>query len=197
MLERLEPRNLLSVLNVNTDTQGVAHNETTIAVNPTNSQNLIGSATDYPFLAQNIINDIGFLHAHVTFNGGQNWTENPIPFNHDLYDKTADPAVAFDADGSAYLAALAAHSLPNEDITPPDVLVAHSANGGQSWSVPVRVAAGLGSSTGAEISNDKEYVAAWGHGNAIVTWTESIFDRNRNFTGSPIFASVTHDGGNT
>jgi hypothetical protein len=202
LLERLEPRNLLSVMNVNTDTDlSAPHNETTIAVNPTNPLNLIGSANDY----QNVYGPNGqfvshtvYSRAHVTFDGGQTWSNYPVPFNTSLYTITGDPAVAFDADGAAYLATLGFNYLPDHvTTTPADVLVAHSANGGQSWSVSVRVAAGSGTATGAEINNDKEYIAAWGHGNAIVTWTEFMYDRNRNFTGSPIFASVTHDGGNT
>jgi hypothetical protein len=47
LLECLESRNLLSgIVNVNTDTEGVFHAETTLAVNPTNPLNLIGSAND-------------------------------------------------------------------------------------------------------------------------------------------------------
>src|SRR5262245_44811825 len=91
-LEWLEPRNLLSVLNVNTDTQGFAHNETTIVVNSTNPANLIGSTNDYPSQAQNIISDFRFVQAHVTFDSGQTWTEYPIPFDQNLYTGTADPA---------------------------------------------------------------------------------------------------------
>jgi hypothetical protein len=197
LLEWLEPRNLLSVINVNTDTDlSAPHNETTIAVNPTNPLNLIGSANDF----QAVYNSSGgvvtltiYSRAHVTFDGGQTWTNFTVPFNTSLYTVVSDPAVAFDADGNAYQATIGEANFG----TPGDVLVAHSANGGQTWSVPVRVAAGSGTTTGAEVNNDKEYIAAWGHGNAIVTWTEFMFDKNRNFTGSPIFASVTHDGGNT
>ncbi len=197
LLEWLESRNLLSVVNINTDTDLTApHNETTIAVNPTNPLNLIGSANDY----QAVYNSSGgvvsltvYSRAHVTFDGGQTWTNFTVPFNTSLYKVTGDPAVAFDADGTAYLATLGEANFG----TPGDVLVAHSANGGQSWSVPVRVAAGSGTSGGAEVLNDKEYIAAWGHGNAIVTWTQFIYDNSGHYVESPIFASVTHDGGNT
>src|SRR5713226_9100450 len=77
LLEWLEPRSLLSVVNVNTDTDLTApHTETTIAVNPTNPLNLIGSAND----SQSIFNAGGqivsatqYSRAHVTFDGGQTW----------------------------------------------------------------------------------------------------------------------------
>jgi hypothetical protein len=184
-------------MNVNTDTDFTApHAETSIAVNPTNPLNLIGTAADY----QAVFNSSGqlvsvkvYARAHVTFDGGQTWTNFTVPFNTSLYTVVGDPAVAFDADGTAYQATIGEANFG----TPGDVLVAHSANGGQSWSVPVRVAAGSGTVSGAEIDNDKDYITAWGHGNAIVTWTEFIYGNNHNFEASPIFASVTHDGGNT
>jgi hypothetical protein len=201
LLEWLEPRNLMSVMNVNTDTDLTSpHFETSIAVNPTNSQNLIGSAADYQFVYSSsgaIVSITGFARAHVTFDGGHSWTDYPIQYDPNLYNRASDPAVAFDADGTAYLATVGFIRLPNGGNTPPDVLVAHSADGGQSWSVPLRVAAGSGTSGSTEVSNDKEYITAWGHGNAIVTWTEFTYDKSGNFVESPIFASVTHDGGNT
>jgi hypothetical protein len=196
-LEWLEPRNLLSIVNINTDTDlSAPHNETTIAVNPTNPRNLIGSANDY----QAVFNSSGGLvsatvysRAHVTFDGGQTWNNYVVPFNTGLYGVTGDPAVAFDADGTAYLSTLGSTTFG----TAADVLVAHSANGGQSWTVPVRVAAGSGASGSAQVNNDKEYIAAWGHGNAIVTWTVFTYDNSGHYVESPIFASITHNGGNT
>jgi hypothetical protein len=38
---------------------------------------------------------------------------------------------------------------------------------------------------------------AWGHGNAIVTWTQYHFGPTGTYIDTPIYASVTHDGGNT
>ncbi len=66
-----------SAANVNTDCEGTApHNETTIAVNPTNSLNRIGSVNDYQlFLSSGgRINETIYSRAHVTFDGGKTWT---------------------------------------------------------------------------------------------------------------------------
>ncbi len=60
--------------NVNTDCEGTApHNETSIAVNPTNSANLIGSANDYQILLTSggTVYETTYSRAHVSFNGGQ------------------------------------------------------------------------------------------------------------------------------
>jgi hypothetical protein len=76
------------------------------------------------------------------------------------------------------------------------VLVANSGDGGRTWSVS-RVAQGSGNATSVGEFLDKEYVAAWGHGNAIVTYGD-FSDVQKGVTVSAhIYASVTHDYGAT
>jgi hypothetical protein len=203
LLEGLESRTLLSgsaIANVNTDTEDVFHNETTLAVNPTNPLNLIGSANDYQFS----YNAAGHLErtsrplAHVSFDGGQTWTEYPVPFSQSAtFD--GDPAVALDAGGTAYLTAITTSGPAQVPGTGGDLVVTHSTDGGKTWSSPVLLADGTGTAAGPGTFNDKDYIAAWGHGNAIVTWSQ-IHDGKSglsNNLSSPIMASVTHDGGNT
>ena len=93
--------------NVSTDCEAVApHNETSIAVNPTNPFNMIGGANDYQLKlsAGGTVNETVFSRAHVTFDGGATWTTVPLDANG--YIATGDPAVAFDAVGNAYYATL-------------------------------------------------------------------------------------------
>jgi hypothetical protein len=188
-----------SAANVNTDCEATApHNETSIAVNPTNPLNMIGSANDYQLRAgPNSTYETIFSRAHVTVDGGKTWTTVGIVYNS--YGATGDPAVAFDADGRAYLATLgfkfSQGKSPGE--LNPDILVATSSNGGTNWSGPSRVASGSGSSGSVGVFNDKEYVTAWGHGNAIVTWTHFNDGNKGSYISSPIYDSVTHDGGQT
>ncbi len=188
-----------SASNVNTDCEGNApHNETSIAVNPTNSLNRIGSANDYQLTLSSggTTFETVYSRAHVTFDGGKTWTTYPI--NYSNYTSTGDPAVAFDASGTAYLATLGfLWSQGNGCCVNPDVLVAHSTDGGKTWSKPSRVVSGSGSFGSVGLFNDKEYITAWGNGNAIVTWTEFNDGIGGSYISSPIFASVTHDGGNT
>jgi hypothetical protein len=185
--------------NVNTDCEDVPgpHNETSIAVNPTNPLNMISSANDYQLVLNpgGHISQTTYSRAHVTFDGGQTWSLYPVSF--DGYKATGDPAIAFDAAGRAYMTTLGFVWNSSSNVTSPDILVANSPDGGQTWSSPVRVAQGTGSSASAGKYNDKEFVAAWGNDNAIVTWT--IFNRgpSGNYINSPIYASVTHDGGQT
>jgi hypothetical protein len=186
--------------NVNTDCEGDnwPHNETSIAVNPTNPLNIIGSANDYQLRLSTGggVNETTFSRAHVTTDGGQTWTSYPIRYKG--YAATGDPAVAFDANGTAYLATLGFVWSQGLGLgTNPDILVAHSSDGGQTWSAPSRVVAGSGSWGSVGLFNDKEYLTAWGDGNAIVTWTEFNDGIGGSYISSPIFASVTHDGGKT
>src|SRR5712691_9609798 len=120
--------------NVNTDCEGTApHNETTIAVNPTNPLNMIASANDYQLVATSggTVKETIFSRAHVTFDGGKTWTTYPI--NYKNYIATGDPAVAFDASGTAYLSTLGfLFSQGRGCCTNPDVLVAHSTDSGKT-----------------------------------------------------------------
>jgi hypothetical protein len=185
--------------NVNTDCEGNApHNETSIAVNPTNHLNIVGSANDYQIFVSSggYLLETVYSRAHVSFDGGHTWTTYPVPFNG--YTSTGDPAVSFDANGTAYLATLGfVWSQDGFCCTNPDVLVSTSHDGGKTWSAPTRVVAGTGVLSSIGLSNDKEYLTAWGNGNAIVTWTEFQDGIGGSYIRSPIFASVTHDSGRT
>jgi hypothetical protein len=184
--------------NVDTDCEKTGpSNETSIAVNPTNELNIIGGANDYQ-LGLNPgghVTESVLSRAHVTFDGGQTWSEYPILFNS-AYQATGDPAVAFDAAGHAYYATLAFRFVGPTNGLNPDVLVANSGDGGKTWT-SVRVAEGSGNFGSVGDLLDKEYIAAWGNGNAIVTWGDFRLAQKGSFVNARIHSSVTHDGGAT
>lgn len=184
--------------NVNTDCEGTApHNETSIAIDPKNSLHGIGGANDYQLNLSSggYITETIFSRAHVTFDGGQTWTTYQVPFKS--YIATGDPATSFDANGTAYYSTLGfLFSQGRGGFVYPDVLVAHSTDGGKTWT-EMRVASGSGGGNSAGVYNDKPYSVAWGNGNAIVTWTVFNLGPKGSYISSPIFASVTHDGGKT
>jgi hypothetical protein len=69
--------------NANTDcetTSAGPHNETSIAVNPTNPQNMIGGANDYQIGLNpgGHVSETVLSRAHVTFDGGQTWSMFPV-----------------------------------------------------------------------------------------------------------------------
>jgi hypothetical protein len=184
--------------NANTDCEGTnPNNETSIAVNPTNPLNIIGGANDY----QLGINPGGHVsesilsRAHVSFDGGQTWSEYPIRDNSS-YQATGDPSLAFDASGHAYYATLGFRFAGPVNGVNPDVVVANSGDGGRTWE-SVRVAKGSGSFGSVGDSLDKEYVAAWGAGNAIVTYGLFRQGQKGAVLSSRLYAVVTHDSGHS
>jgi hypothetical protein len=182
--------------NVDTDCEKTGpSNETSIAVNPTDENNMIGGANDYQLLVNPAGQVAQSIHsrAHVTFDGGRTWSTYPIAFGG-TYQATGDPAVAFDAAGRAYYATLGFRFVGPANALTPDILVANSANGGRTWT-SVRVAAGSGNFRSVGDLLDKEYIAAWGNGNAIVTYGNFRFTPQE--VSARIYSSVTHDGGAT
>jgi hypothetical protein len=184
--------------NVNTDCEGVnPHNETSIAVNPTNPLNIIGGVNDYQ-LGLNPggqVSETIRSRAHVTFDGGETWSMYPIESNS-AYQATGDPALAFDASGHAYYATLGFRFAGPVNGVNPDVVVANSGDGGKTWN-SVRIASGSGSFGSVGDLLDKEYIAAWGAGNAIVTFGDFRLGQKGALLTGEIFASVTHDFGTT
>ncbi|HEV2216155.1 MAG TPA: sialidase family protein [Candidatus Dormibacteraeota bacterium] len=189
-----------SAANVNTDcaqnTVG-PHNESSIAVNPANPLNMIGGMNDYQLTlnADGKVGETILSQAHVTFDGGQTWSDYPVNPNS-AYQATGDPAVAFDDHGTAYYATLGFRFIGPANVGNADVLVHTSTDGGKTWSqAVVQPGSGIGSSVGNSL--DKEFITAWGNGNAIVTWTNFLQDQKGNVTSVTTHSSVSHDGGAT
>ena len=186
--------------NVNTDCAGPngvlgPHNETSVAVNPTNTANIVGGANDYQLgidpgghVTENLRS-----YAHVSMDGGRTWSMYPVNSNS-AYQATGDPSLAFDATGHAYYATLGFRFVGPGNATNPDVLVSNSADGGVTWDTS-RIASGSGTATSVGDLLDKEYVTAWGSGNALVTYGDFPLAQKGAFTGGFIYSSVTHDYG--
>jgi len=183
-----------------TDCEGNApDNETSIAIDPTDPSRILTAANDYQ-IAEIPGGGFGgnslYTRAMLSTDGGHTWVTHPIPYKQ--YRATGDPAVAYDADGRAYIGTLGfGFSNGGSAFRNPDILVTHSDDGGSHWSRPSVVDVGPGSWMTPGPSQDKEMIAAWGHGNAIVTWTRFLLGKHGSYIQSPIYSSITHDGGNT
>jgi len=170
--------------NVNTicNTRG-ANFETAIAVNPTNPMNLVGASIEIFRPPGGGFGSI-ITHPHVSFDGGKTWKTYDLDYRSG--DASTDPSVAFDAAGTVYLTTVSARDLS-------DIVVAHSTDGGRTWSTPVSVV----SKPGAIVFNDHPQLAAYGDGNVIVTWIKDIFSPDGELISAPVVDSVSHDGGLT
>jgi hypothetical protein len=187
--------------NVNTDAGEPVgrHNETSIAVNPNNPLNIVACTNDTEFAVtpSGQFQEAGISRVRYTTDGGKSWTTIALVSND--YNFTGDPSVSFDEQGTVYVGTLGFRYNGGNSLnsTNPDVIVAHSTDGGATWTKQIRVASGTGSFLSPGESMDKDYLTAWGNGNAIDTWTQFNQTKKGATVSQIIYASVTHDGGNT
>lgn len=168
--------------------RGQAQNETTIAVNPTNPQNLLAGQNDYR-------RGDGSCGADFSVDAGQHWGNTLIPIGFSVpgvdnptaarhyWTSSGDPSVAFDSTGAAYYTCGAFdRSFPtNDDASCANpagscasgLFVFRSVDGGASWNFPggsgagasgqVIVTPGSHSTTGQFTLEDKQYMGIDAH----------------------------------
>jgi hypothetical protein len=147
-------------------------NETTIAVNPTDPQNLVAGANDYRtgYDFQGLNDGTGW--AYYSFDGGATWGNVQVPGltaetggkgTFARMDSAGDPVMAFGPDGVVYYA-----NIVFSRVSPASgVAVSASTDGGRTWGAPNMVAY----QSSANFFNDKEWIAAGPDGTVVVTWT--------------------------
>jgi hypothetical protein len=192
----------VTVVNVSDDT--TAQNETPLAVNPRNSQNLLTGNNDW--------NYNGGCGVNASFDGGKSWTKT-LPngflpgvtrFTNDpsvpgtgFYDFGGDPAVAFGPDGTAYFACFGYQASSPFGVV---LLLSRSIDGGKTWlaggaAQPLTLVTsftGNGKargSTGQFPDHDAIHVA--NDGTIYVTWAQF----NGLGTHSPVYVATSTNGG--
>src|SRR6266550_4910611 len=191
-----------TVVNVTRDT--TSQNETPLAVNPKNSQNLITGNNDWNY------NDGCGVNA--TFNGGKTWTKTLpdgfIPgitrFTNDPDvagtgdgDFGGDPAAAFGPDGTAYFACFSYNG------TSTMLFLSRSSDGGRTWqagahavpSDPLTLVSAFNGQGISKGSNgqfpDHEAMSVGSDGTIYITWAQFHgFGSN-----SPVWISTSRDAG--
>ncbi|MFI5693066.1 sialidase family protein [Kribbella sp. NPDC051586] len=187
-----------------------AQNETTIAVNPRNPNNIVAGANDYRlFNARENRNDSSSF-AYTSFNGGRTWANVEIPGltiaaggtgAFSWFDGSGDPVVAFGPNNTVYFASIVfSRSAPlgGQDATAIVVNVSH--DGGLHWGGPHVVAMDGVNADGTpavtHIFNDKPWMAADpSSGRVYVSWTRFTYDTDDNYLESPIMLSASADFG--
>jgi hypothetical protein len=192
----------VTVVNVSDDT--TAQNETPLAVNPRNSEDLLTGNNDW--------NWNGGCGVNVSFDGGKSWTKT-LPngflpgvtaFTNDpsvpgtgSYDFGGDPAVAFGPDGTAYFACFGYQFEPPYGVV---LLLSRSTDGGKTWlaggaAQPLTLVSsftGNGKargSTGQFPDHDAIHVAS--DGTIYLTWAQF----NGLGTHSPVYVATSTNGG--
>ena len=205
---------------VNQDTAGAPQNETAIAVNPNNPDQVVAAANDYVSrtwscsISGTPCSALGDAYSgtYVSNDGGSTWcctSTDPghlgtlIPGVERLtggpYDAGGDPSVAWDTQGHVFYAGLGF----NRASAPNTVAVnrgSFDGSGNLSWSAPTFI----NQTTSPSTLNDKEWIAVDDNTSSpfrdriYVTFTRFLFNaHNGAYTQSPIFFASSSDGGAT
>ena len=205
---------------VNQDTAGAPQNETSIAVDPNNSQRVVASMNDYVTRAWtctisgtpcSALGD-GYSGTYFSNNGGGSWCCVSTDPSHlgtlipgverlvgGIYDAGGDPSVAFDSQGHVYYSGLGF-----DRTAPPNTVAVNKGtfdgSGNLSWGAPTFINATTAPST----LNDKPWIAVDSHSSSAfrdriyVSWTRFIFNpQNGRYVQSPISLVYSKDGGAT
>jgi hypothetical protein len=174
-----------------------AQNETTIAVNPRNPNNLVAGANDYRVCCDSDGLNDGTGWAYYSFDGGATWNDVQLPAltvetgargTFKNFDAAGDPVVTFSPDGVAYYA----NVVVNRESPASGVAVSISTDGGASWSAPNLVAY-IGS---ANFVYDKDWIAAGPNGKVVVTVTRfSQGPQGASYLSSPIVGVISSNYG--
>ena len=189
---------------VNVSNDKTAQNETPLAVNPTNSENLITGNNDWNY------NDGCGVNA--SFDGGKTWTttfpngflpgvtkytNDPTVAGTGFYDYGGDPAIAFAPDGTAYFACFGYQASTPYGVA---LLLSRSTDGGLTWTkggsaAPLTLVTNFTGNGVAKGSTgqfpDHESISVAPDGTIYITWAQ--------FSGygthSPIYVATSTDGG--
>jgi hypothetical protein len=207
-------------ITVNQDTAGAPQNETAIAVNPNNPNQIVAGANDY--VARTWSCDIGgtpcsalgdaYSGTYASNDGGGTWCCTATDPEHlgtlipgvthlaggGQYDAGGDPAVAWDTHDHVFYAGLGF----NRTSAPNTVEVSRGtfSGGNLSWGAPTFI----NQTTSPSTLNDKEWIAIDDNTSSpfrdriYVTFTRFLFNaHNGAYTQSPIFFASSSDGGAT
>lgn len=114
-------------IQVNSDTSGNLHNEEQIAINPNDSNNIVGVWRDFRLGHRRV--GVG-----VSFDGGLTWTDTLMEENH--FPRHSDPGITVDTAGSFYVTLL---SYTGNTSQPNGLYVEKSTDGGLTWGPSIAV----------------------------------------------------------
>ena len=191
-----------------------AQNETTIAVNPQNPNNLVAGTNDYRVFNSREGRNDGSGWAYTSFDGGKTWTDVQLP--HLTYqtgasgplsymDSAGDPVLAFGPHNTVYYGNIdfsRAEPIDGGSQSASAIVLNVSHDGGLHWSEPIIIQLdgvdNAGTPTPTNDFNDKVWLAAdKSNGRVYVTWTRFRYDSLGTYLESPIVAATSDNYGKT
>ncbi len=180
----------------NCDSTVLPHNETSIIVDPSNPNHLVGGSNDTELPPSGSSGSAKSVVGYYTsLDGGTTWVNGQVPSGG--FSQIADPAVGFDTLGNVFYAVVAFDLGLGGTALGGAIQVSRSTDGGQTFGAPVIVER----STSATIFEDKPYLVVETNPNSpfvnsiYVTWTRFHFSSKGVYLESPIFFSVSRDAG--
>ena len=180
-------QNCLNLTDPDLQGRAQANNETTMAVDPNNTNHLIASSNDYR-------RGDGNCFSEYSLDGGRTWTDTSIPMQftrgiaagvaRQYWGAGGDPAVAYDSRGNAYMQCMVfGRGFPttqNPDLSSAVYVFRSTNNFGASWNFPGRpvIVSQDIFGTGTAAFEDKPYMTIDNHTGSpfqdriYVTWTE-------------------------
>ncbi|MEN6510277.1 MAG: T9SS type A sorting domain-containing protein [Chloroherpetonaceae bacterium] len=128
-------------------------NESSIAYNPIDPTNLIGSAVDYRAESSTWV--------YVSKDGGHNWENKNLGKPFEGWQSTNDPSVAFDMDGTGYLVYGGFGKFDdnyNVMVGENGVFIAKSTDKGETWKAHIPIILHTGTQTLDSTFEDKYYI---------------------------------------
>jgi len=184
-----------------------AQNETTIAVNPNDPNNIVAGANDYRLFNTRVGRNDSSGFAYTSMDGGKTWVNVMLPKlvlqsgatgPLSIMDGAGDPSISFGPDNVVYYSNLVFSRLTSAS----GQVVSISRDGGLTWSDPkILRTDGVnpdGTPTPTPFFNDKNWIAADPNsGTVYVTWTLFTSDTAGAYLESPIVVSKSSDFGET
>jgi hypothetical protein len=177
--------------NVDASHECGSQSETSIAINPANTNNVIAGSNEIQRLP---------MRAMYSTDGGQTFTgvdlPLPPPRTRNGFDFGSDPGVAFDSDGNAYYSYIVVFFSTGGAINGTEMAVAHSSDGGATWTATY-----FNPQTGNAQFNDKPMITvdtgSAHHNRVYVSWDNATGSSSSTKNGNNVLLSYSDDGGLT
>jgi hypothetical protein len=175
--------------NVDASHECGSQSETSIAINPANTDDVIAGANEIQRLP---------MRAMYSIDGGATFTgidlPLPPPRTNNGFDFGSDPGVAFDSHGNAYYSYIVVFFGAGGGINGTEMAVARSSDGGATWTATY-----FAPQTGSGQFNDKPMITVdQAHGDRIyVAWDNATGNSSSTKNGNNVVLSTSTDGGQT